>query len=247
MTETIKFEQSDSYLGLNQNGIHVWHAKWEQFVGKMEAVLSDAERERAERFRFKKDRDRYATSRGILRKLLGKYLAVSPYDLEFRYGSHGKPYLTEKSFANLIHFNVSHSHELTLFAFSRDQEIGIDVERIRKDFEFENIATRFLTPRALAVLDALRDEARTAEFFRLWTRMEACAKAEGFGISLLDAAESSKRLKDDVCSSNEYLPTGRIQDFTPAFGYVASVASASPISSLTHWNFSASSGNPDFS
>jgi 4'-phosphopantetheinyl transferase len=238
MATSTKFEQSTAVAKLVQGEIHIWHARSEQFSGGAldeERLLSADERVRADRFRFKKDRDRYATSRGILRKLLGEYCDISPSTLEFRYGSHGKPYLTEKCLPYSIQFNVSHSHELVLFAFSRDGEIGIDVERVRKDLEFENIARRFLTPDALAKLAALGEEEKSEEFFRFWTRMEACAKAQGLGISLLD--DPASRIRESACDSRGELSDGWVTDFTPESGYVGSVASLSSISSLKHWKY----------
>ena len=207
------------------------------------ATLSPEEREKADRFCFERDRDRYAMSRGILRKLLGEYLCVSPGKLQFYYGKYGKPYLADQVLPYPVHFSVSHSFELVLFAFSRDQEIGIDLERIRTDFDFESIARRFLSPGEFTKLFSLMPPARAAEFFRLWTRMEAYAKALGIGISLLDGQGTSSQGGEDsawriVCNPGEGLPGWKIEEFTPEPGYVASVASTVPTLTLKHWKYS---------
>jgi 4'-phosphopantetheinyl transferase len=246
MAALVQFEQSATLPRLDPAQIHIWHARWEQVAGTRQdlvSALSPEERDRADKFRFKRDRDRYATSRGILRKLLGEYLGFSPVNLQFHYGPYGKPYLADTSFPYQIHFNASHSSELVLFAFSRDQEIGIDLERIRIDYDFEHIARRFLSPNELGKLMSMPHETRSADFFRLWTRMEAYAKAQGIGISLLDDLRTSSQSGEDLAWQIMDNPHGEIanwtvEDFNPEPDYVASVASAFSTSLLKHWKYS---------
>ena len=42
-----------------------------------------------------------------------------------------------------MHFNVSHACGRALYAFSRDQEIGVDLERIQTNFDFVRLANSF--------------------------------------------------------------------------------------------------------
>jgi 4'-phosphopantetheinyl transferase len=244
MTALVKFEPSAVPPKLDRGEIHIWHARWEQVAGTphdMVSALSPEERDRANKFRFKKDRDRYATSRGILRKLLGDYLSVSPVKLQFHYGPHGKPYLVEDTLPHPIHFNVSHSSDLVLFAFSPAQEIGIDVEHIRTDYDFEGIARRFLLPVEFAKLISMQSNARPLEFFRLWTRMESYAKTRGIGIPLLDDLRTlppGEDLAPQIAKNpREEISNWQITDFTPESGYVASVAAASFPLALKHWKY----------
>lgn len=71
------------------------------------------------------------TSRGILRELLGSYFGYEPAKLKFEYSSYGKPYLAD----NNLNFNVSYSADTTAFAFTLNCEIGVDIERLKKDFD----------------------------------------------------------------------------------------------------------------
>src|SRR5580692_940342 len=244
MPALVKFEQSAVPPKLDPGEIHICHARWEEVAGTphdMVGALSPEERDRANKFRFKKDRDRYATSRGILRKLLGEYLSVSPVRLQFHYGSHGKPHLAENPLPHPIHFNVSHSSEFVLFAFSPDQEIGIDVEYIRTDYDFEAIARRFLLPAEFTKLISMPSDTRISEFFRLWTRMEAYAKARGIGIPLLDDLRTLPPTEDlapqIVDNPREETSNWKITDFIPELSYVASLAAAFPSSLLKHWKY----------
>jgi 4'-phosphopantetheinyl transferase len=83
-----------------------------------------------------------------------------------------------------LNFNLSHSAGLALYAFARDQEVGVDVERVRFDIEHEQIAERFFSPYERSVLRSLPAEEKAETFFACWTRKEAFIKAHGEGLSL---------------------------------------------------------------
>ena len=143
-------------------------------------VLSSDEAERAARFRFEHLRHFFTLSRGALRVLLGRYLGVPASRLQFTYGSNGKPSLAASV---PVKFNVSHSGDLTLFAFTLGCEVGVDVEQVRRIPEMEEIATRFFSTEEAAELLALPAHERERAFFRCWTRKEAYIKAIGEGLS----------------------------------------------------------------
>ena len=121
--------------------------------------------------------------RGVLRLLLGRYLATRPENVRFDYGSHGKPALAGEQRASSLRFNASHSGELALYAFVHDYEVGVDVEYIKEDFATEEIAERYFTTREVNTLLALAKADRPAGFFRFWARKESYIKAIGKGLS----------------------------------------------------------------
>jgi 4'-phosphopantetheinyl transferase len=143
-------------------------------------VLDAEERERAARFHFERDRERYIIARGVLRRLLSTYLGTSQFALTTN--KFGKPFLQPPH--NTLHFNVSHSRDLALFGFTRMGEIGADVECIRPDFATQEIANRFFAPDEAATLAQLDESERAGAFFNCWTRKEAYIKARGIGLSL---------------------------------------------------------------
>lgn len=146
-------------------------------------ILAPDERGRAERFHFPKDRRHFITARATLRMVLGLYLDVAPARLQFRYSPFGKPFLTPRCGGDTLRFNVSHSHELALYAFTRGREIGIDIEHIRAGFAGEELAEDFFSPREVETLRALPEDSKTKAFFNCWTRKEAYVKARGEGLS----------------------------------------------------------------
>jgi 4'-phosphopantetheinyl transferase len=113
--------QSPADLRLAQEEIHLWRAYLdcaEPFLRRFEATLSSDERDRAKRYSFQRDRNNFIAARGVLRELLGKYLARVPQEIEFDYSLQGKPALRSRGLELPIRFNVSHSHGLALFAFA---------------------------------------------------------------------------------------------------------------------------------
>ena len=129
------------------------------------------------------NRSEYIVSRGTLRALLGSYLSVSPRDLQFVYSAYGQPSLSAAESSELLNFNVSHSSGVALFAVAHARRIGIDVERVRRDFDTSEIAERFFSHAERAALRQLPQDDRHNAFFRCWTRKEAFIKALGEGLS----------------------------------------------------------------
>jgi 4'-phosphopantetheinyl transferase len=175
-------------LSLESEDVHVWRAILDQPVktlGAMQRLLSADESERAHRFHFRKHREHFIVARGVLRTLLGKYLGVEPSQLRFSYTAYGKPALAGISEGQPpLRFNLSHSGELVLYAFTRGREIGLDLELRRDDFASEQIAEQFFSAREVKMLRALPVGLRTEGFFNCWTRKEAYIKAVGLGLSL---------------------------------------------------------------
>jgi len=168
---------------LAENEVHLWLAAVPdclQDLKTLREVLDADERERAARFHFERDRERYAVARGVLRLLLGAYLGTSEFALTTN--KFGKPFLQPPH--DTLHFNVSHSRDLALFGFTRVSEIGVDVESIRPDFATQEIANRFFAPDEAATLAQLGEGERSGAFFNCWTRKEAYIKARGIGLSL---------------------------------------------------------------
>lgn len=150
-------------------------AKWAE-------LLSADEQQRAARFHFARDRQHYCATRALLRSLLGAYLGASPRELIFEYSDKGKPTLTSRHDSGLA-FNVSHSGDLAMLGFAVRDKIGIDIEKIRNDFDTTAIAQRFFSAAEQDQLSCLPASQQHEAFFHCWTRKEAFIKALGEGLS----------------------------------------------------------------
>ena len=83
-------------MALQSRDVDVWRAELDQadaLCTEPYNLLSSDEKERANRFRFDRDKNRFIASRAILRTILSRYSGVEPGSLTFIYGTHGKPEL----------------------------------------------------------------------------------------------------------------------------------------------------------
>ena len=151
-------------------------------VGELARCLSDGERIRASRFIFERDRHRFIVGRARLRHLLASRLGVQPHAVELDYGPRGKPRLARCFGDAGLCFNVSHSENLAVYAFSSGREVGVDVEVIRELRDADGIAARFFSRREYAAYLALDLRDRPLGFLNCWTRKEAFIKGLGDGL-----------------------------------------------------------------
>jgi 4'-phosphopantetheinyl transferase len=206
---------------------------------RLAATLSPEENARASRFAFARDRDYFVAARGILRELLGTYLEKSASEISLCYGSAGKPALSANGAKPQIHFNLSHSDGLAVFAFSADRELGVDVERVRQDYAREDVAAGNFTAREIAKLRGLAPESRAEWFFRCWTRKEACVKAWSAGLQI-PLASFDVPLKVGVESTVTDSKGGcwTLQGFEARPGYTGAVVGQGGGWKLRYWDWS---------
>lgn len=185
---------------LTADAVHVWVLPLDRPAldpERFRPVLSAEERLRAEKFLRADDRRRYVTTRGVLRHLLGSYLAALPTDLRFCKNEFGKPQLADPPAP--LRFNVSHSGDIGIIGFALGREIGVDVEHRRPGLAREPIAERFFSPAEVRQLRSLTADQQEAAFFACWTRKEAYVKAIGRGMGLaLDQFEVTLGPDDPV-------------------------------------------------
>lgn len=233
MASAFSWRRPPRTLALPQNEVHVWRAKLD--LGSIdlehaEASLSSDERARAARFHFLKDQLRYVAARGTLRMIMARYIDRAPAQFEFCYGPFGKPELAPGHNPDGIRFNLSHSQGLALYAITRDHEIGVDLESVRANIAWEDIARRYFAPREVEALRSVPASSRAGAFLNCWTRKEAFVKARGEGLSLpLDQFEVSVapgeparllRTTGDPQEASQW----SFQQLEPAPGFVAAIA-----------------------
>jgi len=154
----------------------------EDEVERLAVLLDPAERARAARFAFARDRRRFIVRRARLRAVLAEATGVAAERLVYTENAHGKPAL-----AGGPKFSASHSHELWAVAVS-DRELGVDLEYHQPGIEWRDLAAGLFGAGECAALDALAEDDVVRGFFDCWARKEAFVKAIGMGLSYpLDA------------------------------------------------------------
>jgi 4'-phosphopantetheinyl transferase len=167
-----------------------------------------------------------------LRDLLGRYLGAQPCDIRFEYNPFGKPGL-DPAFGSRLRFNLSHSGHLALIAFAAGAEIGIDLEEIRAQPDFTEIARQFFSAAEIEGLNRVPSSLQSRAFLGCWTKKEAFVKACGQGLtmSMRDfsvplTTDPGEPPADLFVSSTENLPGRRwsIHTLHPATGYIGAIA-----------------------
>lgn len=201
---------------LEQN-VHIFRANLDAssvHSNLLTTLLSIDEKERARRFHFDHDRTRYSIARGLLRTLIGRYLACHPASISFRYNSFGKPRLAYPH-AKLF-FNLSHSENIALYAFASADQLGIDVAWHDPRVHGEEIANRFFTADERSFIQQGSLEGTQQRFFHLWCRKEAYIKAVSKGLSV--------PLNEFEIANSSFVGGFQIHSFFPYPDFSAAVA-----------------------
>jgi 4'-phosphopantetheinyl transferase len=157
-----------------------------------EQLLVNEEKEKANHFVFLKDKLRYVITHGILRLLLSDYLNLSSRQIVLKNNSYGKPYLSTENHPESLFFNLSHSNLGIVLAFAKSMDLGIDLEFVKKDIPFLDIAKHFFSQFEYQELLSTPEISRIQAFYHGWTRKEAFIKAKGKGLSIpLDSFDVS--------------------------------------------------------
>ena len=114
-----------------------------------------------------------------LRELLGAHLGMPAREVVLEHDPFGRPQLTHES-----GLHVSTAHDGRLFAVAiGPAPLGIDLERIRPLPDWRALALDHLPTPERAALQGLPESEAPAAFLAAWTRLEACAKLGGRGIT----------------------------------------------------------------
>jgi 4'-phosphopantetheinyl transferase len=156
---------------------------------------------------------------------------MEPDQLRFIYCRYGKPGLEIQSEEETVNFNMSHSSGLAFYAVTRNQKIGIDIERIIDDFQCEEVARNFFSLREnKELLEIEAGRPREHAFFSCWTRKEAYIKARGGGLSIpldqFDVSVSPFEPAKLFCNRQHPKEISRwsLLQILPASGFIAALA-----------------------
>ncbi len=152
-------------------------------LARYERFLASDELQRASRLIDTQPRRRFIAGRGFLRETLAGYLGEDPGRLRFAAGEFGKPFLADEEQGAGVCFSLSHAGDYCLLAVAVNRSVGIDLEQVRDDLPFREMARRYFSVRERAELFSLPEDLQLAAFYRCWTRKEAYLKGCGSGFS----------------------------------------------------------------
>jgi 4'-phosphopantetheinyl transferase len=146
----------------------------ESDAATLTSLLSSDENLRAQRLVKKEDALHFMAARAGLRMILGEAIGESPRDVTFQISPSGKPRLANHGD---MHFNLSHSSGQAVLALSRQEPVGIDIERIRE--LASGIENQFLSSEEMSRLARVAASARMDLLVGLWAAKEAVIKLYG--------------------------------------------------------------------
>ncbi len=220
---------------LRPGEIHIWkiacNGQSSPDSDILQSDLLPEETVRMKQFAHPKDKLRYALGHTTLRKLLCWYTECPKEEICIINAPHGKPYWKNPSQYPSVEFNLSHSGDWILLAFSLDYFLGVDTERIDTGKNLEKLAQRFYHPQEIKQYQNMDDSHKVSLFFHCWTIKEAYLK--GLGEGLLHPTNefyvnlSAWREPDTIYTiySKDNLPTLWCAQHLPVSeGYVGTIA-----------------------
>ncbi|GAA4882301.1 4'-phosphopantetheinyl transferase superfamily protein [Flaviramulus aquimarinus] len=233
----------DGLFKLPNNKIHIWFVNFDISEKKrniLSSLLSEDELIKASKFHFKKDRNQSIITRGALRLLSSYYLNKKAKNIGFAYGEYGKP---EYNFNTKLKFNVSHSNNMAVLGFILNSAIGVDIEKIKDDFDVLDIAGNFFSELEIKALKKVPKEKQAAYFYRCWTRKESFIKGKAKGLSFpLDSfsvsiqSDKETELLETKWDEKEK-NTWKLFTFSPHQDYIGAVSAQGPVTAIGHFNF----------
>ncbi len=173
----------ENFPSLYPGELHLWHVSSNITPARLveyKNTLSEKELTKVHLFEFEQARDSYVISQGALRMLLSGYIGIPSKLVKIGRRMKGKPYSIDDPG---LYFNMSNSGKLVTIAFSRDTELGIDIEQIRLLPDLDEMIIRNFTSREVSFING-KSEERTTRFFRFWTIKESYLKLIGEGMRL---------------------------------------------------------------
>ncbi|MFE6848226.1 4'-phosphopantetheinyl transferase family protein [Streptomyces sp. NPDC057686] len=175
--------------------VNLWFCPNEDLAPGIAATLAsywldEHEQEVAGRFLFERDRRQYLVAHALVRRALALETGIPEAEAIIWRSSRGRPYLQTPSGglprgADLLDFNLSHSHPYNLLGVSRGLRIGVDVERLDVgERGLETIIATFCPEEQEWIARAAPGRPRDRRTLRLWTLKEAYSKARGLGLGL---------------------------------------------------------------
>ena len=172
---------------LQRSEIHLWFAdlnSLDRYAISSEVAhwLRGEEKNRYNRYQSQRQREHFLFGRVLLKTILSKYIGCAPADLKLDIDTRGKPFVSSDNTLSLA-FNLSHSGNRVVFAVSKNQDLGVDLELIKKERAILKIAERYFSTSETRELRNLPKASQVKRFYELWTLKESVLKACGYGLS----------------------------------------------------------------
>ena len=145
--------------------------------------LDPMEVKRWKQYQAERSKREFSLCRAALRQLLCQHLKCNNAQLCFATEQHGKPYAAVDGKRVSTQFSVSHSDSHGLIMINDHARVGIDVETLKAQRDYDGIAKMIFSPDEYTEILSLTGQRKIDLFYRIWTFKEALVKAVGSGLS----------------------------------------------------------------
>lgn len=151
-------------------------SNFQELASSLIEFLSPFEKDKANRYHFYNDKNRFIICRALLKFLLAEQTGLEVDKVLIENHCNQKPYLRSHP---SVFFNLTHAGDYAIIALAKGS-IGVDIEYVNKDFDYHEVVSSIFNM-------SEKDEVNNSKngqhsFYKLWTRKEAFVKATGKGI-----------------------------------------------------------------
>lgn len=124
----------------------------------------------------------FLISRVLTKSVLADKLGISAHQVNIQLQPNGKPFVQG---SKTIYFNLSHSADVIVLAVTEEGEIGVDVERVNREFQWKRIDSVLAASEMewIQKNEPIDPFSVYQRFFQIWTLKEAYIKCTGQGMS----------------------------------------------------------------
>lgn len=171
---------------LSTDSVHLWFCRLDLPKDKHSLALSllnEHQEKKYQRRTKHQQGERYLAARYLLYQFISAYSGQAIEDIEIDYSRLDKPYL--KFNPSKLQFNFSDTGGFGIFAFALNTEIGVDIEHLERQVNFEKVAAKRFTDSENKAIrtNAADSKVCPKRMLSAWTSKEAYGKALGLGIN----------------------------------------------------------------
>lgn len=124
----------------------------------------------------------FLISRVLTKSVLADKLGISPHEVNIQLQPNGKPFVQGNK---AVYFNLSHSADVIVLAVTEEGEIGVDVERVDREFDWMRVDSVLAPSEIEWIQENERIDPSTVyqRFFQIWTLKESYIKCTGEGMN----------------------------------------------------------------
>jgi 4'-phosphopantetheinyl transferase len=181
--EDMKQGRENPTFSFQTGDIHVWLFNLESIDHDpffWERNLDEEEIARSNRYIFEPDSLRFLAGRDFLRQLISRYTGIDPAEINYLTNPYGKLFLPFQS----LSFNNSKSQDRIVFAFTMEEEIGVDIEHVHLIPDLSDLIDFCFSQEEKIELSFLPPASHLEAFYHVWTQKEAFLKAQSKGLTV---------------------------------------------------------------